>query len=93
MIHANLDADVIVAEEPADFYSTEKPQELYDIIERFCLGRKRLELFGLQRNVRDGWLTIGNAIRDTNFSPELYVHPNIYTYFFTHRFIILLSPF
>ncbi|OEH80091.1 hypothetical protein cyc_07550 [Cyclospora cayetanensis] len=72
LIHANLDADVIVSEEPQDLFSTEKPAELYDIIERFCLGRRRLELFGLQRNVRDGWLTIGSAIRETNFSAQLY---------------------
>lgn len=41
IIHANMDTDVIVSEEPP-LGSTEKPEELYDIIERFCnvrLGR------------------------------------------------------
>lgn len=71
LIHANLDADVVISEEPFDLYSTKKPAELYDIIERFCLGRRRLELFGLQRNVRKGWLTIGNAIKETVFNPQL----------------------
>ncbi len=39
-INANIDTDVIVAEEP-DFGGVEKPDEIYQIIERFCLGRKR----------------------------------------------------
>ena len=74
---------MIVSEEPQDLYSTEKPAELYDIIERFCLGRRRIELFGLQRNVRDGWLNIGSAIRETNFSPELYPTPYIHYFMLT----------
>jgi len=36
-IHANIDTDVIVDEEP-EFGSTTKPLEMYHIIERFCLG-------------------------------------------------------
>ena len=50
-IHANIDTDVIVSEEPPQG-STEKPEELYRIIERFCMGRKRIELFGEDRNKR-----------------------------------------
>lgn len=60
-IHANIDTDVIVDEEPP-FGSTAKPKEIYYIIERFCLGRKRIELFGGPKCVRGGWLTIGNDI-------------------------------
>jgi hypothetical protein len=33
-IHANIDTDVIVAEEP-EFADTEKPEEIYNIIERY----------------------------------------------------------
>lgn len=58
-IHTNLDTDVLVDEEPDDIGSTAKPFEMYDIMERFCLGRRRLELFGTERNIRNGWLTIG----------------------------------
>ncbi|KAL9932988.1 hypothetical protein V8E36_008243 [Tilletia maclaganii] len=36
-----------------------KPQEMYSLIENFCLGTRRLELFGTNRNLRRGWLTIG----------------------------------
>ena len=39
-----------------------KPPELYTIIENFCLGSRRLELFGSARNCRRGWLTIGTDV-------------------------------
>ena len=48
-IHANIDSDVIVDEEPPQG-STEKLVELYRVIERFYIGRKRIELFGEDRN-------------------------------------------
>lgn len=37
-----------------------KPPELYTIIENFCQGTRRVELFGTNRNLRRGWLTIGH---------------------------------
>jgi mRNA (2'-O-methyladenosine-N6-)-methyltransferase len=70
-IHANIDTDIIVDEE-APLGSTAKPKEIYEIIERFCLGRRRLELFGNPDNIRPGWLTIGNALPGTNYKPEEY---------------------
>ena len=70
-IHANIDTDVIVSEEPPAG-STEKPDELYRIIERFCLGRKRIELFGEDRNKRPGWLTLGSSLSNSNFDLEKY---------------------
>eukprot|EP00808_Paulinella_micropora_P018622 g5605.t1 len=68
-IHANVDTDVIIAECPKNA-STQKPQEMYDIIERFCMGRRRLELFGLDRNIRDGWLTLGRDLTTSNWNRE-----------------------
>ena len=38
-IHANCDTDIIVGEEPPSG-STRKPEELYQIIERFCNGKR-----------------------------------------------------
>jgi len=70
-IHANIDTDIIVSEEPP-LASTEKPQELYRIIERFCLGRKRIELFGEDHNIRPGWLTLGKSLTNSNFDLEKY---------------------
>ena len=71
-IHANIDTDVIVSEEPQVHGSTEKPEELYRVIERFCLGRRRIELFGNERNVRSGWLTVGAQVAESNYNPRLY---------------------
>jgi len=71
-IHANCDVDLIMEEEK-EFGSTEKPVELYETIEHFCLGRRRLELFGLDRNMRDGWLTIGRGLTTSNWNKSLYL--------------------
>ena len=70
-IHANIDTDIIVSEEPP-LASTEKPQELYRIIERFCLGRKRIELFGEDHNIRPGWLTLGKSLTNSNYDLDKY---------------------
>ncbi|KAF8722982.1 hypothetical protein HU200_022126 [Digitaria exilis] len=51
IIHANIDTDMIIAEEPTDG-STKKPEDMYRIIEHFALGRRRLELFGEDHNIR-----------------------------------------
>lgn len=70
LIHANVDTDVIIAEEPP-VGSTEKPEELYRLIEHFAQGRRRLELFGRDGNIRAGWVTVGNELSSSNFSPEV----------------------
>jgi len=72
LINSNLDIDVIVDEMPSEFASTAKPEELYNIIERFCLSRRRLELFGSDRNIRPGWITIGNSLHSTQWAPAKY---------------------
>eukprot|EP00919_Chromeraceae_sp_WS-2016_P010383 GHVR01024308.1.p1 GENE.GHVR01024308.1~~GHVR01024308.1.p1 ORF type:complete len:109 (+),score=14.11 GHVR01024308.1:801-1127(+) len=46
--------------------------ELYHLIEHFCLGRRRLELFGTDSNVRQGWLTLGKALSASNFDSSRY---------------------
>lgn len=71
-LHANCDVDLIMEEEK-EFGSTLKPTELYETIEHFCLGRRRLELFGLDRNLRDGWLTLGGGLTKSNFNKSTYL--------------------
>jgi mRNA (2'-O-methyladenosine-N6-)-methyltransferase len=71
-IHANCDVDLIMEEEK-EFGSTQKPTELYETIEHFCLGRRRLELFGLDRNLRDGWLTLGRGLTTHNWNKSAYL--------------------
>jgi len=72
-IHANIDTDVIVTEEP-EYGSTRKPHELYTVIEHFCNGRRRVELFGESHNVRPGWVTLGDRfMRASNFDAPAYL--------------------
>ncbi|KAI3458959.1 hypothetical protein Pfo_015622 [Paulownia fortunei] len=70
VIHANIDTDVIIAEEPR-YGSTVKPEDMYRIIEHFALGRRRLELFGGDHNIRAGWLTVGKGLSSSNFNSEV----------------------
>ncbi|KAI4351691.1 hypothetical protein L6164_006026 [Bauhinia variegata] len=72
IIHANIDTDVIIAEEPP-YGSTQKPEDMYRIIEHFALGRRRLELFGEDHNIRAGWLTVGKRLSSSNFNAEAYI--------------------
>lgn len=60
-VHCNIDTDVIVWEGDSreNFDPRAKPPELMDLVENFCLGTRRLELFGRNRNLRRGWLTVG----------------------------------
>lgn len=41
--------------DPSD--PTLKPPEMYTLIENFCLGTRRLEIFGRAQTVRRGWIT------------------------------------
>ena len=68
-IHANTDLDLILSEEP-EFFSEEKPEEIFKIIEHFCLGRRRLHLFGSDKDIRPGWLTIGPGVTGSNFDSQ-----------------------
>ena len=52
-IHANIDLDIIITEEP-ELGNVEKPEEVFDIMEHFCLGRRRLHLFGNDSTIRPG---------------------------------------
>ncbi|KAL3700933.1 hypothetical protein R1sor_018955 [Riccia sorocarpa] len=71
IIHANVDTDIIISEEPP-YGSTMKPEELYHIIEHFAQGQRRLELFGEDHNIRAGWVTVGKGLSSSNFSPQMY---------------------
>ncbi|KAI6046627.1 MT-A70-domain-containing protein [Pisolithus marmoratus] len=57
-VHCNVDTDVIIWEgDPED--PTRKPPEMYTLIENFCLGTRRLEIFGRARSsLRRGWVTV-----------------------------------
>uniref|UniRef100_J3N310 Uncharacterized protein n=1 Tax=Oryza brachyantha TaxID=4533 RepID=J3N310_ORYBR len=97
IIHANIDTDIIIAEEATDeplrfiyvgkslkyhfleayyflvYRFNKKPEDMYRIIEHFALGRRRLELFGEDHNIRPGWLTLGKGLSSSNFHKEAYI--------------------
>lgn len=70
-IHANVDIDLIIAEEPP-YGSLEKPEEIFHIIEHFCLGRRRLHIFGHDTTIRPGFLSIGPDLTNSNFNSETF---------------------
>ncbi|RWS13188.1 Methyltransferase-like protein 14, partial [Dinothrombium tinctorium] len=70
-IHANIDIDLIISEEP-EYGSIEKPEEIFHIIEHFCLGRRRLHIFGRDTTIRPGWVTIGPGLTNSNFNADTY---------------------
>eukprot|EP00118_Oscarella_pearsei_P003886 m.16141 g.16141 ORF g.16141 m.16141 type:complete len:456 (+) comp26756_c0_seq2:27-1394(+) len=70
-IHSNVDIDLVITEDFPNG-STEKPAELFNVIEHFCLGRKRLHLFGDDTTIRPGWLTLGPDLSSSNYSSEIY---------------------
>jgi mRNA m6A methyltransferase catalytic subunit len=41
---------------------SQKPEEIYEIIELLVPNGKYLEIFGRKNNLRDGWITIGNEL-------------------------------
>ncbi|KAM7534642.1 hypothetical protein Aperf_G00000111860 [Anoplocephala perfoliata] len=75
-IHANLDIDLIISEDPRSagltYGERDKPKEIFHIIEHFCLGRRRLHLFGRDSTLRAGWLTVGSELSASNFDPQVY---------------------
>jgi hypothetical protein len=70
-IHTNIDIDLIISEEP-EYGNPDKPQEIFHIIEHFCLGRRRLYLFGRDNTIRPGWVTVGPDLSGSNFEKEQY---------------------
>ncbi|WFC97920.1 mRNA (2'-O-methyladenosine-N(6)-)-methyltransferase [Malassezia yamatoensis] len=95
-VHCNIDADVIlwpgerVGEGDTSYLSPlRKPHELYDIAENFCLGTRRLELFGTNRNLRRGWLTVGSQVgpqfADWPHDEQAFIEPLTGSY--TNRFV------
>ena len=70
-IHANVDIDLIIDEEPV-VGSLDKPVEMFHIAEHFCLGRRRLHVFGRDSCIRPGWLTIGPDLSNSNYDWALH---------------------
>ena len=52
-------SDVIFSERRGQ---SQKPEEIYDLIEEIVPGGKYLEIFGRRNNLRNHWVTIGNEL-------------------------------
>ncbi|GAA5883543.1 hypothetical protein JCM3774_003811 [Rhodotorula dairenensis] len=75
LVHCNVDTDVIIWEGD-DQDPDLKPPELQSLIENFCLGTRRLHLYGSPHALRRGWLTLSSpAPSPVRFSAESIVHP------------------
>jgi mRNA m6A methyltransferase non-catalytic subunit len=53
--------------------SKHKPEELFNIVENFCMGRRRLEIFGSDNSMRPGWLTAGDGLTTSTYDPKKYL--------------------
>ena len=93
-VHCNIDTDVILwpgetINAGMDIISPlKKPHELYTIAENFCLGTRRLELFGTNRNLRRGWLTVGTELgpQFPDWSPDPRHPPEVLSALYPTRF-------
>ncbi|BEJ12634.1 hypothetical protein CspHIS471_0210940 [Cutaneotrichosporon sp. HIS471] len=69
-LRRGVDTDVVVAEVRE---TSRKPDEVYGVIERLAPHGRKLELFGRKHNIRPGWLTLGNQLRDSQITePDLH---------------------
>ncbi|KAH7435640.1 hypothetical protein KP509_06G073000 [Ceratopteris richardii] len=91
IIHANIDTDIIISEEPP-YGSTAKPEELYHIVEHFALGQRRLELFGEDHNIRAGWITVGKNLTSSNFNSQVISFLLLFPLYFIFLLIIKTVP-
>ncbi|GJN93445.1 hypothetical protein Rhopal_006501-T1 [Rhodotorula paludigena] len=74
LVHCNVDTDVIVWEgDSAD--PALKPPELQSLIENFCLGTRRLHLYGSPHALRRGWLTVSASPGVETYSRASHVAP------------------
>ena len=49
---------------------SQKPEEIYELIERLVPNGRYLEIFGRKNNLRDFWVTIGNEVTGTGLPEE-----------------------
>ncbi len=60
-------SDIIFAERRGQ---SQKPEEIYEIIEELVPSGRYLEIFGRKNNLRDYWVTVGNEVTGTGMPPE-----------------------
>ena len=63
----SVSSDIIFSERRGQ---SQKPEEIYEIIEELVPEGKYLEIFGRKNNLRDYWVTVGNEVTGTGMPPE-----------------------
>jgi len=64
---SSVASDIIFAERRGQ---SQKPEEIYEIIEELVPDGRYLEIFGRKNNLRDYWVTVGNEVTGTGMPPE-----------------------
>jgi len=68
-MNRGIDCDVLVSQVRD---TSQKPDEIYDLIERLSPSTRKIEIFGRPNNLHDGWLTLGNQLSRTELTePDL----------------------
>ena len=49
---------------------SQKPTEIYELIEQLVPNGKYLEIFARKNNLRDYWVSVGNEVTGTGLPPE-----------------------
>ena len=60
-------SDIIFAERRGQ---SQKPTEIYELIEELVPGGKYLEIFARKNNLRDYWVSVGNEVTGTGLPEE-----------------------
>jgi mRNA (2'-O-methyladenosine-N6-)-methyltransferase len=60
-------SDIIFAERRGQ---SQKPTEIYELIEELVPSGKYLEIFARKNNLRDYWVSVGNEVTGTGLPPE-----------------------
>jgi mRNA (2'-O-methyladenosine-N6-)-methyltransferase len=67
MSNKAVGSDIIFAERRGQ---SQKPTEIYELIEELVPGGKYLEIFARKNNLRDYWVSVGNEVTGTGLPPE-----------------------
>ena len=59
LLNNKVDCDVIFSQRRGQ---SQKPEEIYELIEQLVPNGYYLEIFGRRNNLHDGWVTVGNEL-------------------------------
>jgi len=65
-LNSNIGSDIIMSERRGQ---SQKPTEIYELIEKLVPDGKYLEIFARKNNLRDYWVSVGNEVTGTG-APE-----------------------